>query len=465
MKTWRSSRKPLAFTLTVVVMAAVIGLAVFPSLRSRAVLPTVSVSGNKLVANGQEVILRGVNTLDVLAMRRYMGHFDNGYFAEIASWGAKVVRIPIHPSEWHHRFFNEGGNANKMETIEQAVAWAANNGMYSIVDWHVIGSLVTGYFQNQVYKTTQAETEEFWSMIATAYKDDPRVAAYELINEPVTSRTGWQVTEADWIAQRNWYEGLVDVIRAIDPNKPIICNGLDWGYNLQYAAANPVRRSGIAYGAHPYPVKSLPWESYFGYLKATYPVLATEFGFQNNGSSVYDESAYAGPGTYRTDLDTYLESKGIGWMVWNYGPQWEPILVVDWSYTPSEQGYFYRDRLWAASGGPPPTPTPVPGGALHVSNIAMSSQKTGQNYKALATVTIVDAANAPVAGASVSGTFSGATSNTVSGATGTNGNVTLTSGSKKNGGTWTFCVDDVTKSGWTYDSAANIETCDSITAP
>jgi hypothetical protein len=26
-------------------------------------------------------------------------------------------------------------------------------------------------------------------------------------------------------------------------------------------------------------------------------------------------------------------------------------------------------------------------------------------------------------------------------------------------------VDDVTKSGWTYDSAANVETCDSITAP
>jgi len=43
--------------------------------------------------------------------------------------------------------------------------------------------------------------------------------------------------------------------------------------------------------------------------------------------------------------------------------------------------------------------------------------------------------------------------------------VTLTSGSKKNGGTWTFCVDDVTKSGWTYDSAANVEMCDSITAP
>ena len=98
-------------------------------------------------------------------------------------------------------------------------------------------------------------------------------------------------------SQRDWFERLVDVIRAVDPNKPIICNGLDWGYNLVYAGAHPVDRPGIVYGAHPYPVKSLPWDAYFGYLQATYPVLATEFGFQNNGSSVYDESACGYTGT------------------------------------------------------------------------------------------------------------------------------------------------------------------------
>jgi len=42
---------------------------------------------------------------------------------------------------------------------------------------------------------------------------------------------------------------------------------------------------------------------------------------------------------------------------------------------------------------------------MHVNNIAMSSQKAGANYKAKATVTIVDASNAPVSGATVYGTF------------------------------------------------------------
>jgi len=350
MKTLALRKKLTPFMLVFASIALSIGLVAYPSHPSQAqTLPTISVSGNKLVANGQEIILRGVNVLDPLKMRHYIGHFDNTYFAQAASWGTRVVRMPVHPDEWHHRFFNQSGNANKMDTIEQAITWAANNGMYTIIDWHVIGSLVTGYFQSSIYKTTQAETEEFWCTIATKYKDDPRVAAYDLWNEPVTGRKGWIVIESEWIAQRNWYENLADVVRAIDPNKPIICNGLDWGYNLQYAGANPVRRSGIVYAAHPYPNQDLPWGTYFGYLKATYPVLATEFGFKNDGRQ-FDESQYTnqgGTGTYRTALDTYLESQGIGWMPWNFSPEWDPELLADWNYTPTEQGYFYRDRLLA----------------------------------------------------------------------------------------------------------------------
>jgi hypothetical protein len=95
----------------------------------------------------------------------------------------------------------------------------------------------------------------------------------------------------------------------------------------------------------------------------------------------------------------------------------------------------------------------------------MSYQQAGRNYKAKATVTIVDANSAPVEGATVYGTFSGATSEGVSGVTSADGQVTLTSSNKKDGGAWDFCVDDVVKSGWSYDSAANVETCDSITAP
>ncbi len=111
-----------------------------------------------------------------------------------------------------------------------------------------------------------------------------------------------------------------------------------------------------------------------------------------------------------------------------------------------------------------PVPTPVPG-ALHVGNIVMSSQRQGQSYLAKAAVTILDAGNAAVEGATVYGTFSGATNNNVNEVTAANGQVTLSSSGKRGGGTWTFCVTDVAKSDWTYDSAANLMTCNNITAP
>jgi hypothetical protein len=86
----------------------------------------------------------------------------------------------------------------------------------------------------------------------------------------------------------------------------------------------------------------------------------------------------------------------------------------------------------------------------------------------MATVTIVDQSGSPVEGATVSGHWSGATSDSDTGGTGANGKVSLESDKVKNapsGTTFTFTVDNVVLAGWTYDSSANIETSDSITAP
>jgi hypothetical protein len=113
----------------------------------------------------------------------------------------------------------------------------------------------------------------------------------------------------------------------------------------------------------------------------------------------------------------------------------------------------------------PPTDTPMPQ-YMHVGDIAMSSQSLpGNRYKAVATVTILDAGDQPVGTATVYGEFTGATTDSVDGDTAGDGTVTLESSNKKNGGTWTFCVTDVAKSGWTYDDTANVETCDQITCP
>jgi subtilisin family serine protease len=103
----------------------------------------------------------------------------------------------------------------------------------------------------------------------------------------------------------------------------------------------------------------------------------------------------------------------------------------------------------------PPTQT------MHVGNIQMTINKISSICKASAKVPILDSSNVGVASATVYGSWSGAFSKSVSGSTDSSGNVRFTTSWVKCG-TFTFCVSNVVKSGWQYDSSANVETCDSI---
>ncbi len=81
------------------------------------------------------------------------------------------------------------------------------------------------------------------------------------------------------------------------------------------------------------------------------------------------------------------------------------------------------------------------------------------------TVPILDSSDVGVNGATIYGSWSGAYNRYVSGSTNNQGKVTFGTNWVFDGGTFTFTVNDVTKTGWIYDSAANIETSNSITAP
>jgi len=102
------------------------------------------------------------------------------------------------------------------------------------------------------------------------------------------------------------------------------------------------------------------------------------------------------------------------------------------------------------------------GNIMHIASIDMSTETrtAGRNTftTAVATVKIVDAAGNPVEGATVSGHWSGLTSDLDSGLTDASGLVVLKSDAVKNSsGTFTFTVDDVVLSGWIYDSSANVD--------
>jgi len=99
---------------------------------------------------------------------------------------------------------------------------------------------------------------------------------------------------------------------------------------------------------------------------------------------------------------------------------------------------------------------------MHVHSIVMSLKSAGPNNTCKALVTIVDDTSNPVDGATVSGTFSGDASGTDSGTTDGNGEVLLSVLVVGKGAvsTFTFCVDSVTHSSYTYVPGDNVETCD-----
>ncbi len=98
---------------------------------------------------------------------------------------------------------------------------------------------------------------------------------------------------------------------------------------------------------------------------------------------------------------------------------------------------------------------------MHVSEVTVTKESFWIVTRGSAEIRVVDANGNPVSDATVSGSWSGSASDQDEVTTGSDGYATAKSNWVIGDGNFTFCVDNVTKSGWTYDEAANVETCGS----
>jgi endoglucanase len=297
-------------------------------------LSLIEVKGNKFVNSmGDTVLFKGLSIAD-LDKVEHQGHWGKDLFIRIKNLGTMLVRIPVHPVAWRDR-----SPENYLKLLDQAVEWCTELGMYIDIDWHSIGNLQYGLFQDPSYNTSVPETFNFWRTIAEHFAGNNTVAFYELFNEP-TSYFG-KLGPISWDYWKKTNEDLIKLIRAYDQETIPLVAGFDWAYDLTPLHIAPIDAERIGYVTHPYPNKrSRPWtpkwDEDFGFAAESYPVIATELGFTVQDTTIRNE--------YGKEIIPYLESRGISWLWWVFDPDWTPPMFDSWdNYNLNVSGKFYKN--------------------------------------------------------------------------------------------------------------------------
>ncbi len=304
-----------------------------PYSKNAKLLSLIQVRGNRFVnASGDTILFRGLSIADPDKIEG-QGHWNKELFVRIKELGATLVRIPVHPIAWRERTAE-----NYLKLLEQAVEWCTEEGLYVDIDWHSIGNLEEGLFQDRSYQTTLQETFNFWRTIAWHFSGHNTVAFFELFNEPAdyNGRLG----SLSWDQWKTINEHLIRLIRAYGGQTIPLVAGFDWAYDLTPLRYAPVNAEGIGYVTHPYAHKRTPpyelkWEEDFGFAAAKFPVLATELGFVlSNWQDNLD---------YGKAIIKYLEGRGIGWVWWVFDPEWKPNMFESWeTFKLTGSGEFFK---------------------------------------------------------------------------------------------------------------------------
>ena len=301
-------------------------------------LPLISVKGNKFVnPAGETVLFRGLSISDPDKIEG-QGYWNKHHFEKVKEMGAMLVRIPVHPIAWRGRTPEK-----YIKLLDQAVEWCTELGMYVIIDWHSIGNLDMELFQDPMYNTSKQETYQFWRTISQHFAGNNTVAFYELFNEPTSYRG--QLGTVSWMEWKKINENMISLIRSYDTETIPLVAGFDWAYDLTPLRENPINAQGIGYVTHPYSNKrSRPWEPKweedFGFAADSYPIIATEFGFElKDGETITKDH-------YGNRIVDYLEGRGISWMCWCFDPEWGPRLLKSYdNYELTGTGEFIKKAL------------------------------------------------------------------------------------------------------------------------
>ena len=192
-----------------------------------------SVNGTDLVdQNGEKIQLYGVSTHGLAWFPQYVN--EDGFRTLHEDWKINCVRLALYTDEYGG-YANDGDKENLKNLIRNGIAYATNQDMYVIVDWHVLNDR-----DPDVHK---ADALAFFEEIASEYADYTNII-YEICNEP----NGY----ATWESVKNYANEVIPVIRAHDEDAVILVGSPTWSQDIDKAAADPLDFDNVMYTLHFY---------------------------------------------------------------------------------------------------------------------------------------------------------------------------------------------------------------------
>ncbi len=353
------------------------------------------VQGNTILgADGKPYLFHGVGRDGLEFICTGPGFIDTPHLALIGPpitngvaggtyWYGNTVRLPLTESFWLNGYSAQNCTSSQYQGVVKSTVDALTSLKLNVIldlQWTDAGGQYGG--RGASFQMADNDSVLFWTQVAKIYSGYSNVL-FELLNEPhphtysVPNKDIWacwhngcQITNDDSIQGScnctPSYAGvgmqtLVNTVRNVGANNLALVAGTNWGFDLSQLGTVPITGTNVVYDTHPYPYagKNTPalWDTAFGYLTSTVPVMSAEFG-------EYDCNT-----TFVSQAVNYFDAHTMGWTAWAWynvaGTTTQecgyPQLISDYNGTPlSSMGTYIYQHLLSYANVVPPSPTPSP---------------------------------------------------------------------------------------------------------
>jgi endoglucanase len=322
-----------------------------------------STSGRFIVdAHGKRVRLAGVNWYGAhedLGVVPGLERTDRRALARlIADLGFNSVRLPFSlwmteqtapiPDQYLDANLDLAG-ATPMQVYDACVQALTGEGLIVIPNCHILdrGWCCSDDDGNGLWYNSRWPARKFfaaWQDVAARYRENPLVAAMDIMNEPRRTAAGWRVLTPTWGTRPKtdvaaMYATAGNLIHEVSPDVLIICEGVGYAADLTGVARHPVRleRSDrVVYSLHDYPWFHPERQSRQAYFDQMYrnggyilneqlaPLWIGEFGNNTGSLANFGLPPYLGnypsSAAWWSNFQAWITDNDVDWCWWALNP-------------------------------------------------------------------------------------------------------------------------------------------------